>query len=82
MIVILWKYIYEMLLKKYYFVFDKDKDKENIQALKTGNCYRVITSEHLKLLDVSNFLTAGTSLDKWLIAYKCEVEKLFSLMNG
>ena len=29
-------------LKKYDFVFDKDKDKQNIQALKTGNCYRVI----------------------------------------
>ena len=62
-------------LKKYDFVFDKDKDKQNIQALKTGNCYRVITSEQLKFLDVSNFLAAGTSLDKWLKACKCEVQK-------
>ena len=36
-------------LKKYDFVFDKDKDKQNIQALKTGKCYRIITSEHLKV---------------------------------
>ena len=41
-------------LKKYDFVFDKDKDKQNIQALKTGNCYRVITSEHLKFLDYTS----------------------------
>ena len=67
-------------LKKYDFVFDKDEDKQNIQASKTGNCYGVITSEHLKFLDVSNFLVAGTSLDKWLKAYKCEVQKAsFSL---
>ena len=62
-------------LKKYDFVFDHDKQKQNIQTLKTGNCYRVITSDHLKFLDVSNFLAAGTSLDKWLKAYKCEVQK-------
>ena len=29
----------------------------------------------LNFLDVSNFLAAGTSLDKWLKAYKCEVQK-------
>ena len=62
-------------LKKYDFVFDKDKDKQNIQALKTGKFYRVITSEHLKFLDVSKFLAAGTSLAKWLKAYKCKVQK-------
>ena len=64
-----------MLLKNMIFVFDKDKDKQNIQASKTGNCYCVITSEHLNFLDVSNFLAAGTSLDKWLKAYKCKVQK-------
>ena len=62
-------------LKRYDFVCDKDKDKQNIQALKTGNCYRVITSEQLKFLDASNFLAAGTSLDKWLKAYKYEAQK-------
>ena len=62
-------------LQKYDFVYDNNKEKQNIQALKTGNSYRVITSDHLKFLDVSNFLAAGTSLDKWLKAYKCEVQK-------
>jgi len=62
-------------LQKYDFVYDNNKEKQNIQALKTGNCYRVITSDHLKFLDVSNFLAAGTSLDKWLKAYKCKVQK-------
>jgi hypothetical protein len=27
-------------LKKYDCLFDNDKEKQNIQALKTGNCYR------------------------------------------
>jgi len=61
-------YLYDMLFKY-------DNNNQNIQALKTGNCYRVITSDHLKFLDVSQFLAAGTSLDKWLKAYKCEVQK-------
>jgi hypothetical protein len=56
-------------------LFKYDNNNQNIQALKTGNCYRVITSDHLKFLDVSQFLAAGTSLDKWLKAYKCEVQK-------
>jgi hypothetical protein len=52
-------------LKNYDWLYDNnDKENQNIQALKTGNCYRVITSDHLKFLDVSNFLAAGTSLDK------------------
>ena len=67
-------YLYDAL-KKYDFVFDNDKEKQNIQALKTGNCYRVITSDHLKFLDVSNLLVADTSLDEWLKACKCEVQK-------
>ena len=68
-------YLYDMLFKY-------DNNNQNIQALKTGNCYRVITSDHLKFLDVSQFLAAGTSLDKWLKAYKCEVQKAIFLMNG
>jgi hypothetical protein len=56
-------------------LFKYDNNHQNIQALKTGNCYRVITSDHLNFLDVSQFLAAGTSLDKWLKAYKCEVQK-------
>jgi hypothetical protein len=43
-----------------------------MQALKTGNCYRVITSDHLNFLNIYNLLAAGTSLDKWLKARKCE----------
>ena len=43
-------------LKKYDFVFDKDKDKQNIQALKTGNCYRVITLYPLNFFVVLIFL--------------------------
>ena len=66
-------YLYDMLFKY-------DNNNQNIQALKTGNCYRVITSDHLKFLDVSQFLAAGTSLDKWLINAK--FKKLFFLMNG
>ena len=58
-------YLYDALYK-----YDNDNKTQNIQTLKTGNFYRVITSEHLKFLDVSNFLAAGTSLDKWLKAYK------------
>jgi hypothetical protein len=61
--------------KKYDFAYDGDKEKQNIQTFKTGNCYRVITSDNLKFLDASNFLAAGTSWDKWLKAYKCEVQK-------
>jgi hypothetical protein len=34
-----------------------------------------ITSDQLKFLDVSIFLAAGTSLDKWLKAYECGVQK-------
>ncbi len=51
------------VLQKYNFVFDNNKEKHNIQSLKTGNSYRVITSDHLKFSDVSNFLAAGTRLD-------------------
>ncbi len=38
---------------------------KNVHALKTGNRYRyrVITSDHVKFLDVSQFLAAGTSLN-------------------
>ena len=43
-------------LKKYDFVFDNDNDKQNIQALKTGNCYRVITSDPLNFFVVLIFL--------------------------
>ncbi len=56
-------------------LFKYDNNNQNIQALKTGSCYRVITSDLLNFLDVSQFLAAGTSLDKWLKAYKYEVKK-------
>ncbi len=68
-------YLYDMLFKY-------ENNNQNIQALKTGNCYRVITSDHLKFLDVSQFLAAGTSLDKWLKLINAKFKKLFFLMNG
>ncbi len=75
-------YLYDALQKYDCAYNNNDKEKQNIQALKTGNCYRVITSDHLSFLDVSNFLAAGSSLGKWLKAYKCGVQLLLSLMNG
>ncbi len=51
-------------------MYDNNKEKQNIQALKTGNSYRVITSNHL--LDVSKFLLANKKslINHWKIDYK------------
>jgi hypothetical protein len=68
-------YLYDMLFKY-------DNKNQNIQALKTGNCYLVITSNHFMFLDVSQFLAAGTSLDEWLKLINVRFKKLFFLMNG
>jgi hypothetical protein len=38
-------YLYDALIK-HDCVYDNDEKKQNNQALKTGNGYRVITSDH------------------------------------
>ncbi len=68
-------------LKRYDCVYDNNKEKQDIEALKTHNCYKVIASDHLNFSDVSNFLAAGFSLDTWLKAYQCVVQKAVSLLN-
>lgn len=46
-------------------------------VIKRGNSYAAITADNFKFLDVTNYLAAGTSYDKFLKAYQATVHKSF-----
>ena len=48
---------------------------KDIHTIKKENSYLAISTPHLKFLDMSNYLAAGSSYSQFLKAYGCEIPK-------
>ena len=49
--------------------------EKDIHSIKKKNSYLAISTPHLKFLDISNYLAAGSSYSQFLKAYGCEIPK-------
>lgn len=65
------------LIRQYFIptVFETDEELPDIKVTKRGNNYMCINMENLLFLDISNYLAAGTSYDKWIKAFQISQTK-------
>lgn len=54
-----------------------DKEKKSPFIIKKNNKYIALVTEHLRFLDISNYLAPGISYSKYLRAFGCNEEKFF-----
>ena len=58
------------------------KDEEVQSTIKRNHNFMCLLTEHLRFLDVTNFLAPGFTYDKFLKAYECPQTKGFFRTNG
>ena len=63
------------IMKSYLIPYILSSGEEIEQAIKKENGYMAVSTERLLFLDVSNYLSAGTSYSKWLKSWKVEEQK-------
>jgi hypothetical protein len=69
---------YDMnIIRKHLLPYLCRSQKADLRIIKNGNTYKLVESQKLKFLDVTMYLAAGTSYDKWLRAFNVQQHKFF-----
>lgn len=66
---------YDLNLIKNYFAEQLTNQTQKVQVAKNGSKIMFLLTKEFRFLDIINYLGPGTSYEKWVKAYECNLEK-------